>query len=62
MIEQYGIFPKAKVAEKAIPKCNMVYMDGDMMKDSVSEFLNVLFTANPKSVGGKMPADEFYKK
>ncbi len=62
LIEEYGIFPKAKVAEKAIPHCNMVYMDGDMMKDSVSEFLNVLFTANPKSIGGKMPTDDFYKK
>ncbi len=61
MIEKYGIFPKAKVAEKAIPNCNMVYMDGDEMKESVSGFLNVLFEANPKSVGGSMPAEDFYK-
>ncbi len=61
LIEKQKIFPKAKVAEKAIPNCSIVYMDKEEAKNSVNAFLNVLFEANPKSVGGKMPADDFYK-
>ncbi len=50
----------ASVAEKAIPKCNIVYMDGTQMKESTDAFLKVLFEAQPKSVGGKLPDDGFY--
>lgn len=57
--EKYGIMPAA-VAEKAIPNCAIVYLDGAEMKEKVPEFLNVLYQANPKSVGGKLPEDDFY--
>lgn len=57
--EKYDIMPAA-VAKKAIPNCNIVYMDGSEMKAKIPEFLNVLFKANPKSVGGKLPGDDFY--
>jgi NitT/TauT family transport system substrate-binding protein len=57
--EKYDIMPAA-VAKKAIPNCNIVYMDGSEMKAKIPDFLNVLFKANPKSVGGKLPGDDFY--
>ncbi len=57
--EKYGIMPAA-VAKKAIPNCNIVYIDGTEMKAKIPAFLNVLYQANPKSVGGKLPGDEFY--
>lgn len=57
--EKYGIMPAA-VAQKAIPNCNIVYIDGSEMKAKIPDFLNVLFQANPKSVGGKLPGDDFY--
>ncbi|HEX3039164.1 MAG TPA: ABC transporter substrate-binding protein [Caproiciproducens sp.] len=57
--EKYGIMPAA-VAKKAIPNCNIVYMDGSEMKAKIPDFLNVLYKANPKSVGGKLPGDDFY--
>lgn len=57
--EKYGIMPAA-VAQKAIPNCNIVYMDGADMKAKIPDFLNILFKANPKSVGGKLPGDDFY--
>ena len=57
--EKYDIMPAA-VAQKAIPNCNIVYMDGSEMKSKIPDFLNVLFQANPKSVGGKLPGDDFY--
>ncbi|MBW7573944.1 ABC transporter substrate-binding protein [Caproiciproducens faecalis] len=57
--EKYDIMPAA-VAKKAIPNCNIVYIDGNDMKAKIPDFLNVLFTANQKSVGGKLPGDDFY--
>ena len=30
------------------------------MKDGLSGYLKVMFEANPKSVGGTLPADDFY--
>ncbi len=48
------------VAKKAIPNCHIVYMAGKEMKDALSGYLNVLYDANPKSVGGTLPADAFY--
>lgn len=57
--QKYDIMPAA-VAQKAIPNCNIVYMDGSDMKNKLADFLNVLFKANPKSVGGKMPGEDFY--
>lgn len=59
--EKYDIMPKA-VAEKAIPECNIVFAEGDEMKKIASGFLQVLFEAEPKSVGGKLPGDDFYYK
>ena len=59
LIEENNIVPAA-VAKKAIPQCNITYVDGADMKDKLSGYLQVLFEANPKSIGGKMPADDFY--
>ena len=59
LIEENNIVPAA-VAKKAIPQCNITYIDGSDMKDQLSGYLQVLFEANPKSIGGKMPADDFY--
>ena len=60
IIEELGIIPNAALAQKAIPGCNIVYIDGSRMKSLVSDFLSVLYQANPKSVGGALPDDDFY--
>jgi NitT/TauT family transport system substrate-binding protein len=59
LVEQYDIF-KAAVAEKAIPACNITYIDGSDMKTALSGYLQILFDQNPKAVGGVMPDDSFY--
>lgn len=59
LIGKYEIVP-AQVAEKAVPFCNITYIDGNEMKDKVSGYLNVLFKQNPKAVGGKLPEEDFY--
>lgn len=60
-VEKFDIF-KAAVAEKAIPYCNITYIDGDEMQTAMEGYLNVLFEQNPKSIGGKLPDDSFYHK
>lgn len=59
--EKYEIMAK-NVAEKALPGCNIVYIDGDKMKSYVGAFFEVLFNANPKSVGGSIPDEKLYYK
>ena len=59
LVGQYDIVT-AEVAEKALPACNIVYIDGQEMKDKLSGYLAVLLEQNPQSVGGKLPADDFY--
>ncbi len=60
MIASLGIFAQAKVAEKAIPSCNITYVDGDEMKNALSSFFSALCEINPKSVGGKIPDSGIY--
>lgn len=56
------IIGKEPVAKKAIPLCNVVCMTGDSVKSNLSAYLEVLYNSDPKSVGGKLPGDEFYYK
>ncbi len=50
----------AAVAQKAIPQCNIVFMTGEEMQQATQGFLEVLFEADPASVGGKLPDEGFY--
>lgn len=59
-IEATGIFSKAAVAAKAIPNCNVCFITGNDMKDALSEFLNIMYSVAPQSIGGAVPADDFY--
>ena len=60
LCEQYQIVPKAAIATKAIPDCNLTFVAGADMRAEIEPFLQVLFDADAKSVGGKMPGDDFY--
>lgn len=62
MIAALGIVGAAAVAEKAIPRSNIVYIDGDEMIASLDAFYTVLYTANPSSIGGTMPSESLYYK
>lgn len=62
IIEEFGIIPKAPLAKKAIPNANICFIDGDDGIAYMQSVLNVLYTANPSSVGGKLPDDAFYGK
>ena len=59
MVGKYDIVT-AEIAEKALPECNIVYMDGEDMKEQLSGYLEVLKNQNPQAVGGAVPGDDFY--
>ena len=59
-IEECGILAKAAIAAKAIPNCNVCFITGEDMRDALSEFLDIMFETAPASIGGAVPADDFY--
>jgi NitT/TauT family transport system substrate-binding protein len=62
LIEKHGILPQAKLAEMAIPKCNIVYIEGEKLEKLLNGFLKVIYDFNPKSIGGQLPDEGFYYK
>ena len=60
LIARYEIVPKEPIALKALPGCNIHFIKGEEMKEKVAGYLQVLFDADPKSVGGTLPDDAFY--
>lgn len=60
LIEKYGILDNAKIAQKAVPECNITLLTGEDMKSALEGFLKILVEADPKSVGGKLPDQNFY--
>lgn len=59
LVGKYGIVDAA-IAEKALPACNITFIDGAAMKEKLSGYLAVLHQQNPQSVGGALPDDAFY--
>ena len=59
LIGEYNIF-EAAVAEKALPYCNITFIAGDEMRTLLGGYLAELHAQNPASVGGNLPAEEFY--
>lgn len=60
LVVNTGIIEKEMIAKKAIPNCNVTYIDGDELKSALSGYLSVLYEMNPESVGGKLPDEDFY--
>lgn len=60
IVSEKGIIPEQMIAKAIIPKCNIVYIDGTEMKNALEGYVSVLFAADPKSVGGALPASDFY--
>lgn len=60
LIVAAGIVPAAPVAVKAIPASHLTFLAGAELEAALGGYLQVLFDANPASVGGAMPGDDFY--
>jgi len=60
LCEKFEIIPKAAVANAAIPGCSLTYIDSNDMMNKIKGYFDVLYAANPQSVGGALPDEKFY--
>ncbi len=59
LLEKFDIF-KAAIAKKAIPYCNVTFINGNEMKDKAMAYLKVIYEENPAAVGGSLEEGMFY--
>ena len=60
LVVEQGILESEAVAQKAIPVCHLVCLTGKELKQALAGYLEVLYQADASSVGGALPADDFY--
>ena len=60
LVAKHGVMPKAAVAARAIPNCHIVFVEGAQMRQQIEPLYSLLHAANPASVGGALPGDDFY--
>lgn len=60
LVASAGIVTREPIARKAIPQCNITYIDGEEMQKALSGYLQVLFEQDPAAVGGALPGEDFY--
>lgn len=57
---KYEVLPSAAIAQKAIPQCNITYIAGSDMQKAIEPYYQILFAADPTSIGGAVPDAAFY--
>ena len=60
LVAKYGITGNAAIAARAIDQCNLTFVAGQQMKKMLESFFAVMHAANPASIGGGLPEDDFY--
>lgn len=60
LVAKYEITGNAQIAKNAIPDASIVCITGEDLKPALEGYFQVLFDADPSSVGGTMPGDDFY--
>lgn len=59
-LAENGYFDTTELAYATLPGCNIVFMEGEEMKTAVKAMFEVLYAADPSSVGGAIPDDGIY--
>ncbi len=59
MIVSAGILPNETIAKKALPGCNICFLEGAEMKSALVTFYEKIYAANPASIAA-IPDDGFY--
>ena len=59
LCEAQGVVAKAAIAQKALPQCKIVCLTGEELKTNAEGYLQVLYDADPASVGGALPGADF---
>jgi len=56
----FEIIPNAAIAMQALPRTHITFLNGETMKRNLIGFYNVLYQANPQTIGGRMPDENFF--
>ena len=59
LVVDAGILPKLPIAQKALPKCNICFVEGKAMKEAIAVFYETIYTVDPESIKA-LPDDGFY--
>jgi len=62
LMSKFDIISNKAIAAKAIPRCALCFETGEKSQKLLENYFEVLYKANPKSVGGKIPSEEIYYK
>lgn len=60
LVADLGLTANADIALHAIPMCNLTFIAGEEMRNQLQTYYQVLFQADPASIGGMLPYDDFY--
>lgn len=60
LVADLGLTANADIALHAIPMCNLTFIAGEEMRNQLQTYYQVLFQADPSSIGGMLPYDDFY--
>ena len=60
LVERYNLGIKAPVAAAAIPKSSYVFIPAPQARSSLESLFQAFLEYAPQSIGGKLPADNFY--
>jgi len=59
LLVDHKFSPSIGIAKKTIPLCNIRYVGAFAIQHEVNSYLNVFYKYNPKSIGNKMPDNDF---
>jgi len=59
LLLKHGYYPDLITAFRSIPLCNIHYVPAIEIRDKISRYLSIFYKTEPKSVGGKMPDENF---
>jgi len=57
---RFEIIPNAAIAQQALPRTHITFLNGEAMKQNLLGFYNVLYQAAPASIGGQLPDENFF--
>ena len=60
LVADFGLAANAEVAAAALPRTHIVFITGEEMRRHLTGFFSVLYEANPQSIGGELPGDDFF--
>ncbi|MBB6481926.1 ABC transporter substrate-binding protein [Spirochaeta isovalerica] len=60
LVTENGFTMAADVTEKAIPRLNLKYTDGEAARDMLTQYYGILYEMDPATVGGSVPGDDLY--